>query len=595
MIWNAFFGSLGTEESREAFDNSETFFENSSLKENNSKLTEEQIYVYLPPAYDCTVLKPYLEIEEWDEKNHVAIGRVKADSFEEFTVLKEGVRVRKVLPPLVREIESLSEEAFPSGVFFNSLNVSGAGVKVGIISDGVSLLPEVQASKSLPPDVRVLEAGAGEEGTAMLEIVHEIAPEAELYFHKAGKNHLEFNKAIDALVSVGCKIICDDIGWPDEPFFEDGLVATHVQETIENNDILYISAAGNDANRHYQGLFFDDGSGWHDFSAGMSTFKNLYVNISLGGAVTIILQWNDSWNSSENDYDLFLKDPAGNILACSENVQEGNASPLEYLIYKNPELDSTSTPTSTPTFTPAPISSSVWGIVCIKKDSGDPKILELFLYPDSSSEVNPTNIVAEDSIYGHPAIPEVLSVGAIDSKNPGLEIKPFSSKGPVSIYFPEYELRNKPDLSGPDNLVVTGKAGKNLILSGTSASAPYVAGIAALVWSAWPEKTAFEIREMLYTTTRDLGEPGYDITYGHGALDVRKCFQNRTEEAEKLDFIDSKREEAEIKASKNKKGLDLREAFLLFEAWVKERKAELNIFKKEAGKNPNEDLSELSA
>lgn len=517
LACEAFLGDIGMEESRDSFSE---FPYNLFLEEKNSELVEEPVYVYVSPDFDTTVLDSYLEVVERDEKNHVVVGRAKPDSLEVFSSLREVWLVRKALPPLVREVGEVPEGAFPSEKLLNSFKVSGAGVKIGIISDGVSLLPEVQASKGLPPDVRVLDAGSGDEGTAMLEIVHGIAPEAELYFHKAGSNHLEFNEAVDALVSAGCTVICDDIGWPDEPFFEDGIVASHVREVIENNDILYVSAAGNDANHHYQGLFFDEGNNWHDFSEGNSLSKNLYVDIPPGGSVIIVLQWNDPWVSSGNDYDLYLKDSAGNILACSKNFQDGDDTPLEYLIYENTGSGSTPDP------------MHVEGLVSVKKYSGDPKVLELFLYPEASARVKPVNLVAEDSVFGHPAVPGVICVGAIDSGNPDREIETFSSRGPVSIYFPEYELRKKTDISGPNNLKVTGKDGECFILSGTSASAPYVAGIAALVWSAYPEKTAPEIREMLYSTALDPGEPGYDYTYGHGSVNALEMYLSGAKQVE---------------------------------------------------------------
>lgn len=507
----AFLGYFGMGESQEPFSElSDNLFQ----EEKDPELAEESFYVYVFPIFDTTVLDPYMEVVERDEEKHVVVARAKVDSLEELSSFREVRLVRKVLPPLVREIGEVPDEPLSSGKLLNSFNVSGAGVKIGIISDGVSLLPEIQASEGLPPDVRVLNAGSGDEGTAMLEIVHGLAPDAELYFHKAGDTHMEFNKAIDALVSVGCTVICDDIGWPDEPFFEDGIVASHIREVIENNDILYVSAAGNDANRHYQGNFFDDGTGWHDFSAENSSSKNLYVDIPPGGSVTIVLQWNDPWNSSENDYDLYLKDSAGDILVCSDNVQNGDDTPLEYLMYENKVSGEGSTSDSRP----------VKGLVSIKKYSGDSKVLEMFLYPDSSAEVKPVNLVAEDSVFGHPAVPGVICVGAIDSGSLDREIESFSSRGPVSIYFPEYELRKKTDISAPNNLKVTGKDGRTFFLSGTSASAPYVAGIAALVWSAYPEKTAPEIQEMLYSIATDPGEPGYDYTYGHGSVDALEMY-----------------------------------------------------------------------
>ena len=96
----------------------------------------------------------------------------------------------------------------------------------------------------------------GDEGGAMLEIVHDMVPSSELYFHDCGLNTLAFNNAIDALISAGCKIICDDVSWITEPFFEDGTVASHVASVLAEKNIIYISSAGNSGGSHYQGDYY---------------------------------------------------------------------------------------------------------------------------------------------------------------------------------------------------------------------------------------------------------------------------------------------------------------------------------------------------
>ncbi|WP_440956816.1 S8 family peptidase [Methanosarcina sp. Mfa9] len=475
---------------------------------------EGLVYIYLFPAFGTHVLDPFVRVIERDESNHVAVARVTPTSLETLVLLEEVRGVRTVSSPLVRKVfppggNYQDENSYVPGLesFRKLPGVSGKGVRVGIISDGVDSFAGAKAAGVLPGDVQVLAAGNGDEGTAMLEIVHGIAPDAKLYFHEAGSNKLEFNKAVDALLAEGCRIICDDIGWPDEPFFEDGIVASHVREALESQDLLYVSAAGNDANRHYQGMFFDDGSGWHDFSSGKSSSKNLYVDVPPGGEVTVVLQWNDPWDAAGNDYDLYLKDcSGGEELASSKNSQDGKGVPLEFFRYANPEK------------------MVIKGKICIEKYSGEPKVLEVFIYPESRRDIYPDNLVEEDSVFGHPAVPEVLCVGAVGSENGNSTnensgIAPYSSRGPVSIYFPRSEAREKPDLCGPGSVELRGTDESRNLFAGTSASAPYVAGVAALVWSEQPEKNASEIREILCSTAGDLGAPGYDSTFGYGIVD----------------------------------------------------------------------------
>ena len=469
----------------------------------NKKETEEALeaYVQLFPGTGAEVLAPLSELKEWDEDSSIAAVCVKPGSIEELYSL-EGVRsVELAVPPVIRKIERGDKESLSSWSFWKQGGISGTGIKIGIISDGVEDISEADRSGALPESVHVLSPGKGTEGTVILEVVHKVSPGAELYFHSAGNNKLEFNRAIDALIAEGCQIICDDVGWPDEPFFEDGIVASHVREVIERQDILYVSAAGNDAGRHYQGMFFDNGSGWHDFSSGTSDSRNIYMDVPQGEKITVVLQWNDPWNCSENDYDLYLCDRcSGEELDASEKVQGGTEKPLEYIQYTNME----------DTIKKVNIS--------VKKHCGQDRMLEIYIYGNSSVKIHPDNLVEEDSVFGHPAVQDVICVGAVDSGNLQKSIASYSSRGPVSIYYPEYELRNKIDLSGPGSVRVSGTNGKGSLFAGTSASAPSVAGIGALVWSMCPEKNSSEIREILCFSAEDLGDPGYDTVFGHGSV-----------------------------------------------------------------------------
>lgn len=467
--------------------------------------TEESFiaYVHLFSGTDAEVLASCARVEEWDEDSGLAAVRVKPESFEELSSLKGVYSVQPAISPVIRRVNRGEKGifSFPSRDFWKPDNITGSGIKIGIISDGVENLSKIVASGALPRDIYILSPGKGNEGTIMLEIVHEISPDAELYFHSAGGNKLEFNRAVDALIAEGCRIICDDVGWPDEPFFEDGIVAAHIKEIIESQDILYISAAGNDAGRHYQGMFFDNGSGWHDFSSGTSTSRNICMDVPPGEKVTVVLQWNDPWNCSENDYDLYLYDCNRDELAASEKVQSGTGTPLEYIQYTNRE------------------NTVKKASVSIKQHSGQNRVLEVYIYPSSSVKIHPDNLVEEDSVFGHPAVPGVICVGAIDSESPeNRDIASYSSRGPVSIYYPEYELRNKTDLSGPGSVKVSGPNGTVNLFAGTSASAPSVAGIGALIWSIYPEKNGSEIREILCSSAEDLGAPGYDTVFGHGSV-----------------------------------------------------------------------------
>ncbi len=418
--------------------------------------------------------------------------------------------VRPVLRPRVRTgaVTTAGDTILSAAALRQTTGLSGAGIKVGVISDGVDAWQTARSSGDLPATIQVLKNSlGGNEGTAILEIVHDLAPNASLAFHDCGLTVIEFNHAIDALADAGCQVIVDDIGWIDEPFFEDGIVAAHVEDVIRDRGILFVSATGNDADIHYQGVYRNDGTGWHDFSGGTDPGRSrLYVTVPQGAGVEVVLQWSEPFGASSSDYDLYLFDSAdpSTQLAISAMAQSGSDDPVEYLYWEND----------------APRTVEV-EVDVHNPSSAPPRILELFVYPEGGASISTENIVAADSIYGHPAANGAIGVAAIDASEPiasGLEY--FSSRGPVTIISPRTEVRQKPDCSGIDGVRVTGAGGFPSVFWGTSAAAPHAAGIAALVWSGNLSAPATTVRMALLESADDLGSTGHDPAFGAGRLNA---------------------------------------------------------------------------
>ena len=80
------------------------------------------------------------------------------------------------------------------------------------------------------------------------------------------------------------------------------------------------------------------------------------------------------------------------------------------------------------------------------------------------------------------------------------------------------------DISAPGVRILSTAKGEYNIQSGTSMSAAYVSGAAALLFSARPQLTPAEVREMLLLSAVDIGAPGRDTTYGAGRLNVPGAF-----------------------------------------------------------------------
>jgi len=475
------------------------------------------VYVYLKPLAGTPTIEHYVwEVTDRDEENHLAVAWVEVNELETLASLEVVRTIRTVMPPLVRtgSVTTEGDTIHRTSDVRATYSQNGSGVKVGIISDGVDSRATAQATNDLPPDgsgLTVLNnTQGGDEGTAMLEIVHDMVPGADLYFHDCGANTVAFSNAIDALVAAGCDVICDDIGWITQPFFEDGIIASHLTSVLASNDIIYASSAGNAGQRHYQGDYYNDGYDFHDFSRNATSNDYLYVNIPNNGEVTVVLQWNDKFGSSGNDYDLYLFDTSDwSVLDSSTYIQDGDDDPLEAFSYTNTG------------------GSAITAEIDVKNYHGaaETKTLEVFIYTSNGASVYTNNIDPVDSIFGHAAVPDAIAAGAIAASDPGNDdIEPFSSQGPVTISYPSPVSRAKPDLCGIDGVTVTGAGGFPVPFYGTSAAAPHIAAIAAQLWGAFPAKTGDEIRAMLYSSAVDLGSAGYDNVFGYGRADALDAF-----------------------------------------------------------------------
>ena len=392
-----------------------------------------------------------------------------------------------------------------------AFGVDGSGIKVGVMSNGVTHLSQSVATGDLPssPAVDVLKAGYGDEGTATLEIIHDLAPGAPLAFYSPITSS-DMVAGIGDLEAAGCKVIVDDIGFSNEPKFEDGPIAQQARQFCTNGGV-YVTACGNDAQRHYMATYNRDGVVSvdniieyyaHDYGGG--DIGNTFT-IPNGAGIVIILQWNNQWGLSNDDFNLFLvRSDNGEVLACSINDQAGvYPDPWEGLWWIN--------------YTGSNVTVDIlvleWSLV----NPPSSLVLDYSVWYGSGLEY----VVPENSVIGHTAVEEVLSVAAADAATPNT-IESFSSCGPGTVYFPTYEERQVPNITGVDGVQTKiGQLGYFVNpFYGTSASAPHVAAIAALVWEAEPTLTSSEVHNAITSTAVDLGPAGWDNTWGFGRVDA---------------------------------------------------------------------------
>ena len=478
---------------------------------------EVYVYVWVTAGTSTSEVDRFVRrVENRDEAHGLVAAWVAPEHLLDL-VSRPFVRaIRTVDPPLVNagSIQTEGDALLLADRLRSTLGHSGEGVRVGVISDGVDSWQEARDTGDLPADLHVLSnRQGGDEGTAMLEIVHDLAPGAELYFHDMGSNQIAFNEGITALANAGCRVIVDDISYLAEPAFEDGLIASHVDRLTGERGILYLSSAGNFADAHYQGRFRPEpGTNIHDFTVGPeSGERRLYLSFPAGshGLAIVILHWDDPWGASSSDYDLAIHrrgDPQA-LVAISDAAQSGQGNPIEIAAVF------------------AQTSEDQEFELNVTRFSGEARTLEIYVVLRGQGALVPVNLVEADSIFGHPAAHGAIAVAAADVASPDM-LEPYSGRGPVTIRWPAPEVRQKPELAGPDGNLISGaggwgfRDGTRYRFYGTSSSAPHIAALAALAWSGRPSASAAEVRSALFSTAKDRDPAGFDYGWGYGWPDA---------------------------------------------------------------------------
>ena len=500
-----------------------------------------------------------IAVEAVDAERGVVVASVSPGQLMDVAELAFVEQIMPIIGEITRvgSVTSEGVEALDVDEVRDVFGLDGTGVKACIISNGINGLAEAQATGDLPGaiDVCPLNENIGAEGTAMLEIVHDLAPGAELGFCPAfgdlgqqGLANAIAYLAGDAFGGEGCDVIVDDVAYLTEPYFQDGIVAQAV-DAAEAAGVAYFSSAGNSAGDHYERPYVDASPGGigdapipffdlHDFgrAAGLSSDTTWNgVVAGAGSSVVLFLQWNDPFGASSNDYDLYLFDrlgfPVGDstgrgLFPCFNDPdqpcfgingtapQDGDDNPLEVAAIVNPYGGDDPFAQIEPFF------------IVIDRFFGDPdKLFEInFNSNNGLFAVSSTYNVPEGSVWGHSAAEGAIAVGAIDVNDEGLDdIESFSSRGPSLIFFapdgtPNFEARPKPDIVAVDGVSVTGFGGFPTTFFGTSASAPHAAAVGALLLDLDPALSPNDVETILEETAEDLGEPGFDFVYGNGLI-----------------------------------------------------------------------------
>ena len=543
-------------------------------------------------------------------------GWLPVDQLDAATALGELHAIRAAMPRTRSgAIQTQGDFAQNSDLVRTANALDGTGVTVGVISDSYDCYTQYAnngvsaggnagyanngfnttatgdaASGDLPSSVNVLEEapcmnyGApinlpfGDEGRAMMQIIHDVAPGAGLAFYTAETSEADFANGIVKLAAsvagggAGAKVIVDDVGYPDEPFFQDGIVAQAI-DTVMGQGVAYFSSAGNNGTLAYDNNAPDfsflssspPNSGEHllnfNQQAGGTVTTTLPVSIPPlipGEFVAIVAEWDQPYltgapnsGGAKNQIDLCIEgavgndiinklnpEPDGNLAAgiCSGGNALGHDPVQVMYVYNRADAAGNS-------------SAETLNIVVGLVSGAAPGRIKIVVEDDGRGSTITQFATNSGTLQGHPGAAGAAAVGAAFFANtPSCGFVPtleqFSSAGGDPILFDATGarlatpvFRQKPDFVGPDGgndtflgfkLANGGPTDASTVTEclnnsafpnffGTSAAAPHVAGIAVLLLQAAPSLTPTQLYGLLQQSAVPIGAaPTPNIAAGYG-------------------------------------------------------------------------------
>jgi len=412
----------------------------------------------------------------------------------------------------------------------------GSGVKIGVLSDSYNALGGAAAgvaSGDLPTGLQVLDEidflGDGtDEGRAMVELIHDCAPGSPIAFASAFNGELEFALNIVALFNAGCRVICDDVGYLDEPYFQDGIISQSVTQ-VTNSGAVYFAAAGNQASLSYESAAYAETSiaapvdgytdQWFDFDPTSGADATQRITMRRGQYLLLAFQYDNPFYTTTGvttDLDLYLVDPAtGQAVASGADDNIQFQTPVEYLEFYNDDFVS-------PTHTYD---------IMIHRFAG-PQITRVkYIHYGSTVTTNEYD-THSSTVSGHGGGDGGNAVAAAPYFGHSAP-ESFTSAGPRTIVFnpagqrlPTPVVRQTPEITSIDGTNTTffysdfeGDGIPNFF--GTSAAAPHAAAVAALVRQANPGFTPAQVYQRMQTTAdASISTPGFDNLTGNGLINA---------------------------------------------------------------------------
>jgi hypothetical protein len=330
----------------------------------------------------------------------------------------------------------------------------------------------------------------GSHGVACAEVIRDLAPEAELHLVRVnGLTTLE--NAVDWAIREEMDIISMSMTFFNESFYDGTGPVSELVDRLEAANILMVTSAGNNGERHYEDVFRDQNrNGFHEFRSGS---EYLPIRAKGGDGRVAAVVWDEFQDCGRSDLRVELVDASGNTIRVANHFQDfenEKCTPVERI--RAPiELDGD------------------WVYLRIERVLGEGALP----FDIMSFSGGIFGAISENSMADPAPHPLSFTVGAVHVENyMHSPVEAFSSQGPSRGPV------LKPSLVAPDGLS-TRTYGANRFF-GTSASAPVTASALAVRMSAdgslSPRQAAMDLQAWAWSGSNTWTQP--DLAMGAGRL-----------------------------------------------------------------------------
>lgn len=468
--------------------------------------------------------------------------------------------VRPSYPPLSNGglIKTLGDRSMRTDLVRNGFKLTGDSVKVGVISDSYNTIANNDVNNGDLPGLSgdtvevLLDYPYGQrsdEGRAMLQIVHDVAPKAKLAFRTGFITAGDMAQGIRELASKQCNVIVDDITFITEPFFKPGVLASAIGQVTQQG-VHYVTAAGNFGVKSYEGIFNPSPTALpigiagraHDFGGGdIMQNDSVKGTSSQPGIYTLVLQWENNIYSlggnagATTDLDAYAFDNMGNIIGFNRINFDGD--PIEVLTF-------------------VATRNTTINLMIVNATNTSTPIRFKYVVFRGEFKINEHN-QGFSTIVGQGNAPEAITVGAaLYSNTPAFGVSTitrsfFSSVGGTTY---NRDAAPKPDIVGPSGVNTSVNFGSVDVegdgipnFFGTSAAAPHVAGAVALLVEARKKfyrdtLSPAVIKNIITSNAIDMDVAGFDYNTGHGFIQADNALRslaNPTPQVNGVALVDS--------------------------------------------------------